>query len=221
VVINLPADHPSAAPNSDHVRSEVLLAGYVLRPLGPYVTELTTVTAIDAGGGVANSAAGAGIVNKLAATTPVFFIRRLEAAAAKDDLVQQAAAAKGAPKASLQSHPSSSSRGMIGSSGSAADRWRSAMRDQADSFSDAVDTFKLQIAEKSRWRTSSSSSHLSSQKSPAGGSGSSSDGSAKDSILAGGFNVNSQRCGTSGTAIPAQGRNPPSYAEVPPARPAS
>ena len=212
VVVNLPADHPSAAPNSDHVRSEVLLAGYVLRPLGPYVTELTTVTAIDAGGGVANSAAGAGIVNKLAATTPVFFIRRLEAAAAKDDLVHQAAAAKGAPKAS--SLCSSPGRGF--SSSSAADRWRTVMRDQAGSFTDAVDSFKLQIAERSRWRGSSSSSSgssssssipsstFNSQKSPIGRSSSGS-GSSLESSFSSGFEVDSQRGGTSdaGTAAAA------------------
>jgi len=129
LVVNLPAEHPNAAKTAAYVRSEVLLAGTILRPLkvtnacrlltaeeegggdaclhrdsesdesatttsaletagdgGRFRTEITTVTSIDPGGGAATTMAGASIVNKLSATTPVYFIRRLEAAAQKDDL---------------------------------------------------------------------------------------------------------------------------------------
>ena len=100
VVVNLPADHESAPRAPGLVRSEVIIAGYVLRPLTPpgadqQLTEITTITSIDPGGGAANSPAGARIMNKLAANAPIFFIRRLEAAAQKDDLTRVEGAGEG------------------------------------------------------------------------------------------------------------------------------
>lgn len=67
-----------------YVRSEILLAGNVMRPHphDPRKTVLTTLTHINPGGAV-DSKAGAAMLNMLTATGPVQFVRRVEAAARK------------------------------------------------------------------------------------------------------------------------------------------
>mmetsp|Transcript_89796 Transcript_89796/g.256664 ORF Transcript_89796/g.256664 Transcript_89796/m.256664 type:complete len:153 (-) Transcript_89796:1210-1668(-) len=82
VVVNQPATHVKAPCSKSFVRSEVILAGTILRPLAsdPSKTEILTITAINAGG-AADSRAGAMVMNTVATTAPVNFVRRLEASA--------------------------------------------------------------------------------------------------------------------------------------------
>jgi hypothetical protein len=82
IVANIPAEHKNAPPSSSFVRSEILLGGNIIKPLGPRKTELTILTSIDTGD---LPSAGAALVNKMAATTPISFIRRLEVAAQCSD----------------------------------------------------------------------------------------------------------------------------------------
>ena len=82
IVVNVPAEHKNAPRSSSFVRSEILLGGNIIKPLGPRKTELTILTSIDTGD---LPSAGAALVNKMAATTPISFIRRLEVAAQCSD----------------------------------------------------------------------------------------------------------------------------------------
>ena len=80
--VNRPATHPSRPAGNKFQRAEVLLAGNVIRPIKgePEKTFLTLITHINPGG-VVDNAIGAAITNKLTATSPVAFIRKLEKAA--------------------------------------------------------------------------------------------------------------------------------------------
>jgi hypothetical protein len=77
-----------------YVRSEILLAGNVMRPHpdDPRKTVLVTLTHINPGGSI-DSKAGAAMLNMLTATGPVQFLRRVEAAARKG--MEEEAAAGG------------------------------------------------------------------------------------------------------------------------------
>jgi|MDSY01.1.fsa_nt_gb hypothetical protein len=82
IAVNRPATHPSRPQGSKYQRAEVLLAGNVIRPVKgqPDKTFLTLITHINPGG-IVDNAIGAAITNKMTATSPVEFIRKLEAAA--------------------------------------------------------------------------------------------------------------------------------------------
>lgn len=91
IVANVPAEHKNAPLSPAFVRSEILLGGNIIRPLGPRKTELTMLTSIDTGD---LPSAGAALVNKMAATTPISFIRRVEVAAQMDDEADGGAASE-------------------------------------------------------------------------------------------------------------------------------
>lgn len=79
-----------------YVRSEILLAGNVMRPhpQDPRKTVLTTLTHINPGGSI-DSKAGAAMLNMLTATGPVQFLRRVEAAARKGMKAEEEGLGKG------------------------------------------------------------------------------------------------------------------------------
>lgn len=85
VILNRPAYHSDWKPNPDkYVRATVLLAGNVIEPRGPdgkqcFLTQIAHVNP----GGLCDTPAVAWIINKLCATGPPTFIRKLEKAAAK------------------------------------------------------------------------------------------------------------------------------------------
>lgn len=77
---------PKSVAKDAAVRSEIFLAGTLLRPLQSdplRKTEIVQITSIDIGG-LANTRAGAMLVNWMTSTSPVSFIRRLEAASQRD-----------------------------------------------------------------------------------------------------------------------------------------
>lgn len=84
VVINRAAEHVKAPRSDKYVRSQVLLAGNVMRahPTDPNKTLLTTLTHINPGGCV-DTKAGAAMINMITATSPVLFHRKVEVAARK------------------------------------------------------------------------------------------------------------------------------------------
>jgi len=84
MAVNRPASHPDKPLNSVFQRGEVLLAGNVMEPVAgdPSSTKLTLITHINPGG-IVDNAVGAVIMNKLTATSPVEFIKKLEVASQK------------------------------------------------------------------------------------------------------------------------------------------
>mmetsp|Transcript_13522 Transcript_13522/g.27626 ORF Transcript_13522/g.27626 Transcript_13522/m.27626 type:complete len:297 (+) Transcript_13522:1251-2141(+) len=86
MAVNRPATHhsrPATGKGSgQYQRAELLLAGNVMKPVrgDPDKTEFTLITHINPGG-IVDNAIGAAITNKLSATSPVDFIRKLEIAA--------------------------------------------------------------------------------------------------------------------------------------------
>jgi len=72
-------DSPDCASNKDFVRTDVLLAGNVMRPCAddPTKTEFTTIAHINPGG-AAETHLGAQITNRICTHGPVSFIRKLE-----------------------------------------------------------------------------------------------------------------------------------------------
>jgi hypothetical protein len=86
LVVNVPAEHKKAPLSPAFVRSEILLGGNIIRPVGPCCTEVTMLTSIDTGD---LPSAGASLVNKMAASAPISFIRRLEVAAQMDDQLRK------------------------------------------------------------------------------------------------------------------------------------
>lgn len=84
IVVNRPVVHPARPAGGTYQRAELMLAGNVIRPVKghPDKTELTLITHINPGG-IADNAVGAAIINKLTASSPVEFIKKLEAAARK------------------------------------------------------------------------------------------------------------------------------------------
>jgi hypothetical protein len=84
VVVNRAAEHIKAPRSDKYVRSQILLAGNVMRPhpTDPNKTLLVTLTHINPGGCV-DTKAGAMMMNMITATSPVNFIRKVETAARK------------------------------------------------------------------------------------------------------------------------------------------
>lgn len=84
VVINRAAEHVKAPRSEKYVRSQVLLAGNVMRPhpTEPGKTLLVTLTHVNPGGCV-DTKAGAAMINMITATSPVLFHRKVEVAARK------------------------------------------------------------------------------------------------------------------------------------------
>jgi hypothetical protein len=87
IMLNRPAYLKSHPPTDKYVRATVLLAGNIIRPHGLYgnQTHLTMLAQINPGG-ISDTPAAAWIINKLCASGPPSFIRKLEHAAQKTKL---------------------------------------------------------------------------------------------------------------------------------------
>ena len=87
IILNRPAYLKSYLPTDKYVRATVLLAGNIIRPHGLYgnQTHLTMLAQINPGG-ISDTPAAAWIINKLCASGPPSFIRKLEHAAKKTKL---------------------------------------------------------------------------------------------------------------------------------------
>ena len=87
IMLNRPAYLKSYPPTDKYVRATVLLAGNIIRPHGLYgnQTHLTMLAQINPGG-ISDTPAAAWIINKLCASGPPSFIRKLEHAAKKTKL---------------------------------------------------------------------------------------------------------------------------------------
>ena len=79
VILNRPAYHSEWKPSAKYVRATVLLAGNVIEPRGSGRCYMTQVAHINPGG-VADTPAVAWVINKLCATGPPAFFRKLEKA---------------------------------------------------------------------------------------------------------------------------------------------
>mmetsp|Transcript_38156 Transcript_38156/g.49226 ORF Transcript_38156/g.49226 Transcript_38156/m.49226 type:complete len:359 (+) Transcript_38156:217-1293(+) len=86
VVVNRPTNHEQAKRSDEFVRSEILIAGNIMRPNADdpeNKTDFYSVTHVNPGG-ICDSKPFAMVMNALCANAPVSFIRKLEVAANKD-----------------------------------------------------------------------------------------------------------------------------------------
>jgi hypothetical protein len=82
VILNRPAYFSKVKPTKKFVRATILLAGNIIKPLGPKKSEIIMLAHVNPGG-AADTKAAAFFINQLCAMGPPTFLRKLEIAANK------------------------------------------------------------------------------------------------------------------------------------------
>lgn len=86
IILNRPAYFSKVQPTKKFVRATILLAGNIIKPLGPKKTEMIMLAHVNPGG-AADTKAAAFFINKLCAKGPPTYLRKLEIAANRNSPV--------------------------------------------------------------------------------------------------------------------------------------